>query len=309
MYIATLASTANNNYSYGIQIDHGEDVGILVTGIRVRSTTAAAINTALDMSDAEIATAIHIGDNSFKTTSTTILAGDFDDLFGSGNHQVDGSLDLDGGTTHTMLTADGTPDVSAGSNWHTFENNQYITRFDGTNDAGKVLIYHIDHSGVSFACGGNFYCGSTRAETMYTAVGDTVTWVRGLSYWRLVSSTAGYYEQSATVTWVGDEIATGTKLNAYFVPGNGNAKGTSIHCIAEGADADLAARLVECNGGMTSCTTTGGDVAVANDGVLYSDTTLQDDDTNAAGRWYTFEITAITVTPDTLTCAVQYTMF
>jgi hypothetical protein len=98
-------------------------------------------------------------------------------------------------------------------------------------------------------------------------------------------------------------------MNAYFVPGNGNAKGTSIHCVARGADADLAVKLTECNGGMTTCTDTGGSVAIANDGVLYTDSTLGDDDTNASLRWYTFEITAVTIQPDTLTCAVQYTMF
>lgn len=84
----------NNNSATGgttetmLAIDN-KDNSAVTTGISVIGSSTGAVTTALDMSDAEIGTALAIGSNDITTTSTTIAATELDRLDGKDAALVD----------------------------------------------------------------------------------------------------------------------------------------------------------------------------------------------------------------------------
>jgi hypothetical protein len=223
-------------------------------------------------------------------------------------------LGFGGNILPTMLILDGTttPDVSAGSVYKTLANDVFHTNFDGAEPVGKLLFIHIEHTGITFACGGNFFCGGTRNETLYTSPGDVVVFQRGPTYWRLVSSTGtGTIEYEATTVWAGDEIAVGTRMAVNVQGTDGFTTGVvySANCLAEGTDADLNVIVNTCNANGTTCQAAGLIMPVANDSILYSDASAGGINTTNSHGWFQFEITAITTPPDVLYCSLKYGIY
>jgi hypothetical protein len=92
--VQVLNSSTNQGINIAFEIAHGEDVGAMQTGLYIRGTSTGAINTAINVADAEIVDAINIGSNVFVTTGGDIASADFDTLFDN-----DGTVDL-GDTMH-----------------------------------------------------------------------------------------------------------------------------------------------------------------------------------------------------------------
>ena len=89
LHLKIQGSAADSNWSHGINVEHGENIGTLGSGIRVRGTSTGEILTALLVNDAEIVDAINIGDNVFATTSTDVPAAGFDTVFGGASSDAD----------------------------------------------------------------------------------------------------------------------------------------------------------------------------------------------------------------------------
>jgi hypothetical protein len=207
------ADSANaNGLDTAVLIDNADTNLALTTGLLIQGSSTGAVTTAIDVSDAEIGTALAIGSNDITTGAATISSAELDRLDGKDAALVDtndavataitgtgalnagsitsgfGSIDVGNDTITTTGTVGTAGSTTFTGNTGTFSGaiaaNGGIT-FDastdtvgahtlsGTIDAANNLIINIGNAGTDFVAGGGLTLAGTATFNGQFTLGDS----------------------------------------------------------------------------------------------------------------------------------------